>query len=88
MQPPDEGEGQVFAAGGETATGHELQWAVVVEQLGHLAHARQHFAAAHHGALAIRADGVGALGAAEFDRRAATRARGPVVALGGVGGHF
>jgi hypothetical protein len=42
--------------------GKQLQRAVVVEQLGHLADARQHLALAHHRALAVAADGVGGLG--------------------------
>ena len=42
LEAPDEGE----ALAVDGAAGHELQQAVVVEQLGHLADARQHFALA------------------------------------------
>src|SRR3990167_5232301 len=86
-QAPDEGEGHILAVKLDAPAGHELQRAVVVEQLGHLAQALQHVAAAHHSALAVAADGVRGLRAAEFNRRAAARAGRPVSTLGGVGGH-
>ena len=66
-------------------TGLQLQRAVVVKDLGHLAQARQHLATAHHGALAVGAHRVGRLRAVELHGRAATWAGRAVVALGGHG---
>jgi hypothetical protein len=82
LQAPDEGE----ALAVDGAAGHELQQAVVVEQLGHLADARQHLALAHDRALAVAADRGGRLRASELHRRAAPGAGRAVVALGWAGG--
>ena len=87
LQAAHQSEGHILAVELDAPAGHELQGAVVVEQLGHLAQAREHVAAAHDGALAVAADGVRGLRAAEFNRRAAARAGRAVVTLCGVGGH-
>ena len=85
LQAPDQREGLLLAVERDAPAGHELQRAVVVEQLGHLADAREHVAVAHHGALAVAADGVGGLRAFEFHRRATAGAGRTVKALGGRG---
>jgi hypothetical protein len=54
LQPADQREALAVDAAGRA----QLQRAVVVEELGHLADALQHLAAAHHRAVAIAADGV------------------------------
>ena len=79
LQAAHQGEGLVLPA----AAGQQLQRAVVVEQLGHLADARQRVAVAHDRAAAKAAHRMGGLRAAEFDRRAAAGAGRAVEALGG-----
>ena len=61
LQAADQREGNFLIAARPDATGLQLQRAVVVKQLGHLAQAGQLVATAHHRALAIAADRVGRL---------------------------
>ena len=77
LQPTDQREGFVLDA----PRGKELQRTEVVEQLGHLADARQRFALSHDRTLAVRANRERRLGGTKLDRRTAARARGTIMAL-------
>ena len=83
LNAADQGERLSAAIQRDAACSADLQRAVVVEQLGHAAHALQRFAAAHHHAVAVGAHGVGGLRALKDHRRAAAWAGRAVDALGG-----